>query len=71
MAVDVKARAGLEAWSPASRRSATSTAARACSRITAATSTTSPDAERGVSFEEVCHLLWHGRLPTRADDRQY
>jgi citrate synthase len=25
------------------------------------------DAERGVSFEEVCHLLWHGRLPTRAD----
>jgi citrate synthase len=25
------------------------------------------DAERGVSFEEVCHLLWHGRLPTRAE----
>jgi len=25
------------------------------------------DAERGASFEEVCHLLWHGRLPTRAE----
>jgi len=25
------------------------------------------DAERGVSFEECCYLLWHGRLPTRAD----
>jgi citrate synthase len=25
------------------------------------------DAERGVSFEEVCYLLWHGRLPTRSE----
>src|SRR5215510_7647819 len=25
------------------------------------------DAERGVTFEEVCFLLWHGRLPTRAE----
>jgi citrate synthase len=25
------------------------------------------DAERGVSFEECCYLLWHGRLPTRAE----
>src|ERR1043165_9923362 len=25
------------------------------------------DAERGVSFEEVCFLLWHGRLPNRAE----
>jgi citrate synthase len=25
------------------------------------------DAERGVSFEETCYLLWHGRLPTRAE----
>jgi citrate synthase len=25
------------------------------------------DAERGVSFEEVCYLLWHGRLPNRAE----
>jgi citrate synthase len=25
------------------------------------------DAERGAGFEEVCHLLWHGRLPTRAE----
>jgi citrate synthase len=25
------------------------------------------DAERGVSFEEACFLLWHGRLPTRAE----
>src|SRR6185295_11257799 len=25
------------------------------------------DAERGASFEEVCHLLWHGRLPTRSE----
>jgi citrate synthase len=25
------------------------------------------DAERGVSFEEVCYLLWHGRLPSRAE----
>jgi citrate synthase len=24
-------------------------------------------AERGASFEEVCHLLWHGRLPARAE----
>jgi citrate synthase len=24
-------------------------------------------AERGASFEEVCFLLWHGRLPTRAE----
>jgi citrate synthase len=24
-------------------------------------------AARGASFEEVCHLLWHGRLPTRAE----
>jgi citrate synthase len=24
-------------------------------------------AERGVTFEEVCFLLWHGRLPTRAE----
>jgi citrate synthase len=25
------------------------------------------DADRGASFEEVCHLLWHGRLPTRTE----
>jgi citrate synthase len=25
------------------------------------------DAQRGASFEEVCYLLWHGRLPTRAE----
>jgi citrate synthase len=25
------------------------------------------DLARGVSFEEVCYLLWHGRLPTRAE----
>jgi citrate synthase len=25
------------------------------------------DAGRGASFEEVCFLLWHGRLPTRAE----
>jgi citrate synthase len=25
------------------------------------------EAERGVTFEEVCFLLWHGRLPTRAE----
>ncbi len=25
------------------------------------------NAERGASFEEVCYLLWHGRLPSRAD----
>ena len=25
------------------------------------------DAEHGASFEEVCYLLWHGRLPTRAE----
>ncbi len=25
------------------------------------------DAERGVSFEECCYLLWHGRLPRRAE----
>jgi citrate synthase len=25
------------------------------------------DAERGVTFEECCYLLWHGRLPTRAE----
>ena len=25
------------------------------------------DAERGVSFEETCYLLWHGRLPNRAE----
>jgi citrate synthase len=25
------------------------------------------DADRGASFEEVCFLLWHGRLPTRAE----
>ena len=25
------------------------------------------DAERGVSFEETCFLLWHGRLPNRAE----
>jgi citrate synthase len=25
------------------------------------------DADRGVSFEQVCYLLWHGRLPTRAE----
>lgn len=25
------------------------------------------DAERGVSFEEACFLLWHGRLPSRAE----
>jgi 2-methylcitrate synthase len=25
------------------------------------------DPARGASFEEVCHLLWHGRLPTRAE----
>jgi citrate synthase len=25
------------------------------------------DAEHGVSFEEVCFLLWHGRLPGRAE----
>jgi citrate synthase len=25
------------------------------------------DADRGVSFEECCFLLWHGRLPNRAE----
>jgi citrate synthase len=25
------------------------------------------DAEHGVSFEETCYLLWHGRLPNRAE----
>jgi citrate synthase len=25
------------------------------------------NAERGASFEEVCYLLWHGRLPSRAE----
>src|SRR5437667_9465369 len=25
------------------------------------------NAERGASFEEVCFLLWHGRLPGRAE----
>ena len=25
------------------------------------------DAERGVTFEEVCDLLWHGRLPNKAE----
>jgi citrate synthase len=25
------------------------------------------DMDRGVSFEEVCFLLWHRRLPTRAE----
>jgi citrate synthase len=25
------------------------------------------NAERGASFEEVCFLLWHGRLPSRAE----
>jgi citrate synthase len=25
------------------------------------------DAERGVTFEETCYLLWHGRLPARAE----
>jgi citrate synthase len=25
------------------------------------------DADRGASFEEVCYLLWHGRLPNRAE----
>ncbi len=25
------------------------------------------NAERGASFEEVCYLLWHGRLPGRAE----
>ena len=24
-------------------------------------------AEKGASFEEVCYMLWHGRLPSRAD----
>jgi citrate synthase len=25
------------------------------------------NADRGATFEEVCYLLWHGRLPTRAE----
>ena len=25
------------------------------------------DAERGATFEEVCYLLWHGRLPNRSE----
>ena len=25
------------------------------------------DLARGATFEEVCYLLWHRRLPTRAD----
>ena len=25
------------------------------------------DAEHGISFEECCYLLWHGRLPNRAE----
>ncbi|HXT71378.1 MAG TPA: citrate synthase [Vicinamibacterales bacterium] len=25
------------------------------------------DADKGVSFEECCYLLWHGRLPNRAE----
>ena len=26
------------------------------------------DLAQGASFEEVCYLLWHGRLPNRADN---
>ena len=36
----------------------------ACSPTAATTSTISRAAR---SFEEVCYLLWHGRLPTRAE----
>ena len=36
----------------------------AFSRTTATTSTTW---RRGATFEEVCYLLWHGRLPNRAE----
>src|SRR4030095_4827520 len=25
------------------------------------------DADRGASFEEICFLLWHGRLPNRSE----
>ena len=25
------------------------------------------NADHGASFEEVCYLLWHGRLPNRAE----
>ena len=25
------------------------------------------DLARGASFEEVCYLLWHGRMPNRAE----
>ena len=41
-----------------------STAIAACSRTAATTSTTS---RQHATFEEVCYLLWHRRLPTRAE----
>ena len=36
----------------------------ACLRTTATTFTIS---RSGATFEEVCYLLWHGRLPNRAE----
>ena len=31
------------------------------------TATTFTISRRGATFEEVCYLLWHGRLPNRAE----
>ena len=45
-------------------RFVTSMATAACSRTSATTFTTWRAA---ASFEEVCYLLWHGRLPNRAE----
>ena len=55
---------GSKMSSPPHRRSVISTAIAACSRTTATTSTIW---RAGASFEEVCYLLWHGRLPNRAE----
>ena len=53
--------------SPASPRSATSTATRGVLAYQGYDIHDLANAERGASFEEVCYLLWHGRLPNRAE----
>ena len=58
------------AWktsSPASPRSAIWTATRGVLAYQGYDIHDLANAERGASFEEVCYLLWHGRLPSRAE----
>ena len=64
MTTEAKPKAGLEDVVAASSAICYLDGDRGVLAYSATTSTTS---RARVSFEEVCYLLWHGRLPNRAE----